>query len=542
MAPLLSMLMKLTKYLILIILLLSALLRLYKLDSLPELNPDEAALGYNAYSLLQTGKDEHGASYPLHFRSFGDFKPGGYVYLTMPFVKFSGLTPLAVRLPNAILSILTIFIVYRLVLLISKSTSLSLSTAFILAVSPWHIHFSRGAWESSVALFFITLGIYLFYIYLGSHRSTHFFVSLLSFVASLYVYHSARIVAPLICLFLFIANYKLLIAKYKNLIIPVILAFIFTIPVLVSFLRNGGTTRFGGVGITADYGPKARSEELLNHHGNVFIGNRIIHNQRVLYLLSWGQKYLTHFDLNYLFIKGDEVPRSKSPDMGQLHLIELPFLIAGVIYLLKNKTLRPLGTLTIAWILIAPLASSLTFQAPSALRSLPMSIPLSILVGSGIYLFIKTTSRYTPHNLFVLTILYLCSVFYFADAYFVHAPQRYPFAWNTGFNKMMPFIDSQKSNFDHIYFTDKYDQPYILYLFFTKYPPQKIQSQIKLTTPDKYGFSTVNSIDNINFGKISWSEIPPRSLVISGDENIPAIPKASLVLPGGSIGFRIYEK
>jgi 4-amino-4-deoxy-L-arabinose transferase-like glycosyltransferase len=534
--------MKLTKYLILIIILLSALLRLYKIDSIPELNPDEAALGYNAYSLLQTGKDEHGTSYPLHFRSFGDFKPGGYVYLAMPFVKLLGLTPLAVRLPNAMLSVLTVFIVYRLVLLISKSTPLSISTAFVLAVSPWHIHFSRGAWESSIALFFLTLGIYLFYIYLDSHRSIIFFVSLLSFVSSLYVYHSARIVAPLICLFLFVANYKLLLAKYKSLIIPIALAVIFAIPVLVSFLRNGGTARFGGVGITADYGPKARSEELLNHHGNVFIGNRIIHNQRVLYLLSWGQKYLSHFDLNYLFIKGDEVPRSKSPDMGQLHLIELPFLIAGIIYLLKNKSLRPLGTLTVVWILIAPLASSLTFQAPSALRSLPMSIPLSILVGSGIYLFIKTTSRFTPHNIFILTILYVCSIFYFADAYFVHAPQRYPYAWNTGFSKMMPFIDSQKSNYDHIYFTDKYDQPYILYLFFTKYPPQKIQPQIKLTTPDKYGFSTVNSIDNINFGKISWSDIPSRSLVISGDENIPAIPKASLVLPGGSIGFRIYEK
>ena len=45
---------------IIIILLLAFILRFYRLDTYPLLNPDEAAIGYNAYSLLQTGKDEHG--------------------------------------------------------------------------------------------------------------------------------------------------------------------------------------------------------------------------------------------------------------------------------------------------------------------------------------------------------------------------------------------------------------------------------------------------------------------------------------------------
>jgi len=96
-----------------LILLLAFLLRFWQINKIPSLNPDEAALGYNAYSLIRTGKDEHGASWPLHFKSFGDYKPGGYVYLAIPFVKVLGLTPLAVRLPNLIFSVLTILVLYK---------------------------------------------------------------------------------------------------------------------------------------------------------------------------------------------------------------------------------------------------------------------------------------------------------------------------------------------------------------------------------------------------------------------------------------------
>ena len=534
--------MKQTKIILFLIIALAVLLRTYKLDTLPALNPDEAALGYNAYSLLQTSHDEHGISWPLHFKSFGDYKPGGYVYLAMPFIKVLGLTPLAVRLPNLILSILTIYIVYKLIYFFIPVSSYQLLVSFVLAVSPWHIHFSRGAWESSTALFFIVLGIYWFYSYIINHKSYFFLFSCLSFVASLYIYHSARLITPLIVLFLLTINYKLLIINFKKIYFIALLAFILTIPVAYSFLTSGGTTRLGGVGLTADTGPLSRSEELLNQHPNFTYLDRIVHNKRLLYTLSWAQKYVSHFDLNFLFTSGDDVPRSRSPDMSQLYLIELPFLILGIIYLLKNQRTSRLAYLILVLILVSPLASSLTFQAPSALRSLPLTIPLTIIIAIGLNYFFDITQKFTPHNWFIVTILYIFSVFYFIDAYFVHAPQRYPFAWNTGFSDLMPFVNSQKTKYSQIFFTSTYDQPYILYLFFNRYPPAAIQSQIKLTPPDKFGFSTVSRIDNIHFGKINWEEIPTNSLVIAGNETVPVIPKVSIIFPGGTIGFRIYEK
>lgn len=536
---------KINKLPLIIILLVAFLTRFINLWSTPALNPDEAALGYNAYSLIQTGKDEHGISWPIHFKSFGDFKPGGYVYLALPFIKILGLNTLAVRLPNLILSLLTIFFLYKLVLLLSKSNTLALISAFVLTISPWHIHFSRGAWESSAALSFIVIGTYFFFKSIQEKFLLNFNLFVLFYVLSLYIYHSARLIAPLLALTLVILYFKNLIKNFPKILIPIIFGILLALPVAISFLNNGGAQRFGGVGLTADQGPIWRANELINQHNNVKLINRIIHNKRVLYLISWGQKYTSHFDLNFLTINGDEVPRSKVPDMGQIHLIELPFLILGLIFLLKSTIFnRRSKIFIIAFLLIAPIASSLTFQAPSALRALAMTVPLSILIASGIYYFFTLikNKKLLKIILTIFIIIYGYFIAYYLDAYFIHYPKRYPFAWQYGFNQLVPYLEQQKNNYNQVYVTNKYDQPYILFLFYSKYSPQKIQSEIKLTPPDNFGFSTVLTYDKYHFQKINWNDIPPNSLVITSDESVPIEPIKVINFPNGQPGFKIYSK
>ena len=544
----------LKKYLLPLIIFVAFLIRFIDLGHTPALNPDEAALGYNAYSLILTGKDEHGISWPLHFKSFGDYKPGGYVYLAIPFVKFLGLTPLAVRLPNLILSLLTILFLYRLVLLLTKNYLLSSLTAFVLAVSPWHIHFSRGAWESSAALAFIVMGTYFFFKSIKEKFLLNFSLFIFNFILSLYIYHSARLVAPLLGLSLCCLYFKFLLKKIPQIIIPILIAGILAFPVLFSFLNNGGTARIGGVGLTADPGPASRSEELLNQHSSLNLFNRITHNKRILYLISWGQKYTSHFDLNFLAINGDEVPRSKSPEMGQIHLIEIPLLILGIIFILKSNIYNLRSKIFIfAFLFIAPIASSLTFQAPSALRALPMVIPITIFISCGIYYFFVLFKNLKPArptggsrilNLIkiIFIVFYGYFIAYYFDSYFLHYAKRYPFAWQYQFDQLVPYIESQKDKYQNVYITNKYDQPYILFLFFSQYSPEKIQSQIKLTPPDKYGFSTVLGYDNYHFEKINWSNIPSGSLVVASDEEISASPEKIIYFSNGQAAFKIYQK
>src|SRR3990167_298536 len=103
------------KILIVLILVLAFAVRFYMLSSLPALNADEAAIGYNAYSLLKTGRDEHGNSWPVHFQSFNDYKPGLYFYIVLPFVSILGLNEWAVRIPGAALGVATVFVIWLLV-------------------------------------------------------------------------------------------------------------------------------------------------------------------------------------------------------------------------------------------------------------------------------------------------------------------------------------------------------------------------------------------------------------------------------------------
>ena len=112
---------KLSTFILVLAILLGSVLRLWNISNYPQLNADEAALGYNAYSLLNTGKDEFGTFWPLVFRSFDDYKPGVYVYLTLPFVKVFGLNPLAVRLPSLILSVVSILFLYLLVIELTRN-------------------------------------------------------------------------------------------------------------------------------------------------------------------------------------------------------------------------------------------------------------------------------------------------------------------------------------------------------------------------------------------------------------------------------------
>jgi len=149
---------------------------------------------------MLTGKDEHGHAWPVNLESFGDFKPAFYSYFLIPFIKVFGLTELAIRLPSALAGILAVLFIY---LLTKELTSLAgefmgLTSALLLAISPWHLHFSRGAWEVNLATTFILLGTWLFLKWLKNPKIIFLLLFTLNFTLSLYTYQSARVIAPLL--------------------------------------------------------------------------------------------------------------------------------------------------------------------------------------------------------------------------------------------------------------------------------------------------------------------------------------------------------
>lgn len=512
------------------IIVLAAILRLWELDQYPAgLNADEAAIGYNAYSLILTGKDEHGDSWPLHFRSFGDYKPGLYFYLVVPFVKILGPNVWAVRLPSVILGILSVWLIYLLTQELFRKDNhitdyLSLTTSLFLAISPWHLHFSRGGWEANAATFFLLAGVYLFFKALNNPKLFPF--SILLFTFSLYTYHSTRIVIPFLGLGLFILYRKQFSNQLKWVGISGVIGLILLTPLIMSFLGPAGASRFVGVGLLADTGPLWRINELRGQHwGSMALPVRLLHNRLIAYGIAFFENWLDHFHGEFLFVSGDVIERSRVPETGQMYLLDIPFVALGVYFFLKN---RPKNWQVIfLWLMVAPVAAAMTFQTPHALRAHNMVIPLVMISAYGL---VSVTEWIKAKGTVIVSLFYCFIVLLliwnftrYLHQYYVHYPQTYPAAWEYGFEELVSYVEQVEAQYDKIYVTDCYDQPYILFLFYLRYPPEKFQQEIKLTSRDKFGFSTVRDFDKFHFERIDWNLLRDkrRVLLVGTDEEIP---------------------
>ena len=132
-----------------LLLLLAAVLRILFLSDIPNgFTTDEASTGYDAYSILATGRDQHGEFLPFFAQSFGDYNESLYRFITVPSIAVFGLNEFATRLPAALAGVLTVWIVY----LLGKTwhdEHLAWIAALLLAISPWHIFFSVLRLDSS---------------------------------------------------------------------------------------------------------------------------------------------------------------------------------------------------------------------------------------------------------------------------------------------------------------------------------------------------------------------------------------------------------
>jgi len=503
-------------YLVLIIT-LAAFLRFWQIDKYPAgFNADEAAYGYNAYSLIQTGKDEFGHPWPVHLVSFADYKPGGTAYLAIPFVKLFGLNELSVRLPSLLFGVVSVFLIFLLVQELFGLYYLSLIASFFLTISPWHIHFSRGAWETNLATTFLLLGTYFFF--KGLRYPKFFVFSIISYSFSIYTYHTPRVLIPLLGIFLIVSFRKTLLKNIKLVGLSFFVGLLIMLPFIFSFFGPAVSARFSGVSVFADIGPIWQVNRSRGEHPNFNSpAVKVLHNKAVVYTLKISQNWLSHFDGNFLFVLGDQIKRSNSPGMGEMYLFDLIFILAGVYFFVK---IRPKNyQFVFFWLLLSPIAASLTFQSPNALRAHNMIIPLVIISAYGLYNLLILARNVLSKKLFyvvccLLSVAIAWNVSYFLHQYFVHYPKTYPEAWEYGIKDLVDYLKPIKGNYDKIYVTEKYDQPYIIFLFYLKYPPEKFQKEAVLTKRDKFGFSTVRDFDNFHFENIVWDNLKDKKNVL----------------------------
>lgn len=447
--------MRFTKILILVLIFFTAaFLRLYQLGVNPSsLDWDEASLGWNAFSILETGTDEYGKAWPVSLQSFNDYKPSLYAFAAIPSIAIFGLNEFSVRLPSAIAGILTVVATYFLVKELTKLTKLTQLTSFLLAISPWHIQFSRAAFEANLALFFFVLGATFLIYFLNHQKRFYFLFSLTCFLFSIYSYHSSRVVIPFFLVGMVIYYRQIFLNHKKLLLVSCFLFLVGLYPLARNTLHTGSlSARYQTVAAKPD--PKL-----------------ILRN------------YLRHFNFDFLFLSGDNQNRHHAPDMGLLYLWEFPFLLAGIYYLIKD---RPKFLLFLAiWFFTAPMASPLANDSPHAVRSLLFLPTFQIVTAFGLLKSLRVLRSFK----LVVFLLAVVNVFYFLHQYFVHLPIETAKNWQFGYKEAVQKVVKLENNYDRIYITTRYDQPYIYFLFYGRVSPIIKNNGFFYSGFDKYEFS-----------------------------------------------------
>lgn len=486
--------MKKNHFLILLILILAGFLRLTWLASIPSgLHSDEAAFGYNSYSLLLTGKDEYGKFLPLSLKSFGDYKAAIYSYLDIPFIAAFGLNEFAVRLPTAIVGILLVLVIYGVAKRLTNNQSIAIITAALSAISPIAIFISRVQDDALVSIFFVLLGFYFFLMYLSKGKLHNITLSGISWVLSIYTNIAPRVFIPPFLVILTIFFYRQIDKKKRK---AVIITFALVILLsLFTFIGNAGQ-RVNQLSVFNTPDVRLKLEEKIRQDdGTPLILTRIFHNK----VMDYGQyvldTYFKYLSYDFLFVQGGEPPRNRTPNAGLFYPIELLFFVFALFQTFSKKL--KWGYFISTWFFIVPLILSFAVdETPNMHRFLLAFLPFELLVGFGIYASFKLIQKkkyLKKPFLVIIPAIFILNLAFYMHQLFVHEPIKNPWFRGYPYKELITSLNTLYPNYKKIIITKAQSTPYIYILFYNKYNPLKYQQlgsprDLDYTGFDKYYF------------------------------------------------------
>lgn len=524
---------KLSLILLLIIVLLGFILRFYKLGSVPSgFHRDEAFLGYNAYSILKTGQDMSGHLLPLHLESFL-YSPAGYSYFSIPFIYLFGLSIFSVRFASALFGSLTIISTYFLTKQLFQNFSfqqisgkelkdmnsnkktakqnhflsiensrlkmenIAIISSAIIAINPWHINLSRTATENVIVVFFTTIALYLFLVWVKSKKTIWLAVSFLSFLFTIFIYQAPRSFLPVFIPLFVITVLGMRVFQDRKIILLLLGTFFIFILIPVFIILSSGnlSLRITTVSIFSTGESQLKIDQFIREDGVSGVSpglSRMFHNKIATYTNQIVQNYFKHFSYDFLFTDNYYPDRYRIPSAGLLYPYELLLLIAGIWTLEKFN--KRLFTLLAGWILFAFVGSALTFDdVPNMQRTLIAIPAISIISAIGLVQLWKLVKsrkyfRYSFGLLFICFIVYFITVY--LHQYYLHYAVYRPWYRHDGYKTLVAKTNIYLKDYRKAIITDRESAPTIFYLFFNTYDPALFQKETK--NSEFRGFNRIN--------------------------------------------------
>jgi len=461
------------------IVVLGAAYRLIGFGSLPAgLNRDEAALGYNAFSLMRSGKDEWGMSWPIVFRSFGDYKLAGYIYTLIPFIAALGNTNSAVRLPSLFAGIALIPLTYIFVCELLGKKNIALLAALVQAVSPWAVHYSRIGFEANLALALYIASVTCL-LRKNQSKVMHAF-GYAFFFFSLLTYNAPLILVPCIVI-LFILR-----RSWRHAVGIVIISCVAFLLVLPATRGKSGITIFTDVGAIEE-----------QHRAYIESGNNVIRKTLahpiVFYPLRIVKNYISSFHPQFLVERGGTNPWHQPPGMGHMTWGIYMIMMLGILfapYMFGAQSI-PLYLLLFS----GPLASAVTIDAPQATRMLFFLYMGGICAAVGIYVLWKRAK-----NIAIIVGTFILFESIVAVSYGIHAFQTRPqHEWFSNMKETLQRVESYRKDGDTIGIVGDVHYMYIYPSWYLGIDPKDFRQTIEYYPNDAIGLSQVKRVDHFIF-------------------------------------------
>ena len=476
---------------LILILLLALFMRTWNLNQAPaSLYWDEMDVGYQAYSLLKTGKDYFGSFNPLVTHSFADFRAPLLIYSTIPFVAILGLNSISVRLPAAIFGTISVLLIYILTLQLFNNRKTALIAALLTALAPWNIHYSRMAFEATLMLSLFLTGLTSFL--RGLTKPKWFIASSIFFGLSLFAYNTAKLFVPLILLVLVFLYLRTKQFK-KNLLIPTLIFGLIYMGSLYGTVFLNGGQRFSEVSVFTDPQivsqiDRIRYDSGVSYAPSIETGqgvrflDKILYNKVTYVLDIVARNYLQAFSTHFLYLEGDPNLRHSTSKTGEFYPIEILTIFAGLIVLVLGlKKHRKSSLLLLIWILIAPLSAVVTRDGGTHASRLFFLFPaLTLTSALGFTSILENSPKKLKYVLPVLiSAIWLFNVAFFFNFYFGYYQITGAKSFQYGFNEAVAEAMESKKKYEYVIIDDRRDSALMNYLFMTNYDPHSFQSNLK---------------------------------------------------------------
>lgn len=527
---------------------MASVLRLRGLDRVPvSMFSDELDVGYQAYSILKTGKDYFGNFLPLHFESYVENRAPLYIYSTVPTVAALGITPYGVRLPAAIFGILGVGMMYLLIKEIVEYAKIKekiytegfpLLCSFMMALSPWHIQYSRAAFEASELIFLVLTSLYFFF--KGLKKPRLLWVSALMMGLAPWTYSTAKLFAPVFIIFLASLFYKdLFKLPIKHLKKAVITLLILGIPMALVIMFGGGALRFSRISVFGEEAKVAgvsterlQDAKVRNVTGGGIVSkieSRLAHNKINTWSSTIAINYLKSFSAEFLFISGDVSDRHSVSGMGQFYKFEAILLVLGLILFFKSKFRGEIKLLIGFWTLFGVVPAAITLEGGGHATRLILILPsLIFLMAFGLIEIIRIVKIAIGQKIIFTFYVgaMLASFFMFQHNYWNHYAWESERSWHSGFKEAIEGAAFYEDQFDKIVITNSEERPYIFLAAYKKYDP--ILWQKGFEEKEVVGFGLLKNIGKYYFGQVDGrigienlgSVMEPKTLYVASQREV----------------------